>query len=373
MRLKNTHIAALILLFFSPFCQLKAMSFYNTAHNSFATLRDSSLLTQEIVDGFLTEQNSASETQIRCHSFSVTGNYKYYARIANLNNKPGKEYTVTNRMGKKEKHMNTQWGIVFNYADSLNYNALICQCHNSDLNNDITDQRSMTIRLVHVEMGTERIWGERSLMRDIDLYSGLNALGVEINDNELTVFAGKDKLNTLFRTPFKPSQSPVKVGYIMYPGAKVQIERTAVSQKEETKTIKDTGWNITNLNNYFSSSTDPVEGYWEYLDRETEDKWLRLGGRYVVALVKNDTGYDIIYVSGAQVWQDKWHTGLLKGTMAKTIFTDNYNATWIDATFEPFELDVYATIEQGSILAVKLPVYRSQIRFSKMPLPTFNE
>ena len=49
-----------------------------------------------------------------------------------------------------------------------------------------------------------------------------------------------------------------------------------------------------------------------------------------------------------------------------TIFTDNYQAMWIDATFKPFEQDVYAAFESGVILIINFPVYQSQIRFSKV-------
>jgi hypothetical protein len=97
-----------------------------------------------------------------------------------------------------------------------------------------------------------------------------------------------------------------------------------------------------------------------------EDTWLKLGGRYTIALVENSQGYDIIYVDGAQVKKSLWHTGMKKGEMRNTIFTDNFNASWIDATLEPINQDVYATFESGVILNIKFPVYKSQVRFSKV-------
>ena len=97
-----------------------------------------------------------------------------------------------------------------------------------------------------------------------------------------------------------------------------------------------------------------------------EDKWLRLGGRYTLALVRNDDGYDIIYIDGAQVKKSLWHEGMLKGRLTKTMFSGNYEASWIDATLEPIDRDVQATLENGIILTVNFPVYKSQVRFSKI-------
>ena len=102
------------------------------------------------------------------------------------------------------------------------------------------------------------------------------------------------------------------------------------------------------------------------LDRDMEDTWLKLGGRYTIALVETDNGYDVIYVDGAQVKKSQWITGMKKAEMNKTIFTDNFNGKWFDSTLEAIDQDVYVTFESGVILSFKFPVYKSQVRFSKV-------
>ena len=97
-----------------------------------------------------------------------------------------------------------------------------------------------------------------------------------------------------------------------------------------------------------------------------KDEWLRLGGRYTLAVVRADDGYDLIYINGAQVKKSQWQTGMLKGHITKTMFTGNYDATWIDATQEPIDKDVQATIENGVILTMSFPVFGSQVRFAKV-------
>ena len=49
-----------------------------------------------------------------------------------------------------------------------------------------------------------------------------------------------------------------------------------------------------------------------------EDTWLKMGGRYTIALVETSTGYDVIYIDGAQVKKSQWHLGMKKGEMTKT-------------------------------------------------------
>ena len=97
-----------------------------------------------------------------------------------------------------------------------------------------------------------------------------------------------------------------------------------------------------------------------------QDEWLRLGGRYTLAIVRADKGYDIIYMGGAQVKKTMWQAGMLKGHLTRTVFSGNYDATWIDATMEPIDEDVQASIENGIILTLSFPVYKSQVRFSKV-------
>jgi len=92
---------------------------------------------------------------------------------------------------------------------------------------------------------------------------------------------------------------------------------------------------------------------------------LRLGGRYTLALVRADNGYDLIYIDGAQVKKSLWQPGMVKGHMTKTLFTGNYDLNWIDATMEPIDSEAYSTVENGVILTLYFPMYSSQVRFAK--------
>jgi hypothetical protein len=149
-------------------------------------------------------------------------------------------------------------------------------------------------------------------------------------------------------------------------GSRVSIERAVLTIENENQVAATTRWTLDALDEYLATSIDPMEGYWKYLDRDMEDKWLRLGGRYTLAVVRADDGYDLIYIDGAQVKKSQWQPCMLKGHITRTQFTGNYDLCWIDATMEPISEDCYAAIENGVILTLNFPIYKSQVRFAKV-------
>ena len=182
----------------------------------------------------------------------------------------------------------------------------------------------------------------------------------------MKVSMGKQDLQPVLEADVKRPTGAVQVGYLVGPGASVSIERAVLTIDNERQVANSTLWTVEALDEYFAESADPAEGYWKYLDRDMQDDWLRLGGRYTLAVVRADDGYDLIYIDGAQVKKTMWQTGMLKGHMTKTIFSGNYDLTWIDATMEPIEKDAQANIENGVILTLSFPVYKSQVRFAKV-------
>ena len=119
------------------------------------------------------------------------------------------------------------------------------------------------------------------------------------------------------------------------------------------------------LDERFASSVDPLEGYWSYLDRETDDSRARLGGRYDLAIVKEGDEYVLLYVDGAEVNSSMWKPMMIKGSMKPTPFKSHYDLTWYDSMMEPMDDDTFSMVDGDMILTLKFPVYRSQLRFYK--------
>ena len=62
----------------------------------------------------------------------------------------------------------------------------------------------------------------------------------------------------------------VHAGYLVGPGARVAIERAVLTIDNEKQIATTTAWTRDALDQHFQDSTDPVEGYWTYLDRDME-------------------------------------------------------------------------------------------------------
>ena len=348
-------------------------SYYNSIRNNFGGLyphpgmrmqgRYKAIEDDRLVDENATMANAMGFDTMKIHSSS----YRYQLRLANTNNKQGKTRSIKNPItGEKTNITRTQWGLVFNRDKDGNFCAVVLSCENSAPYDDITDQRSMQVTLMQRTGREETILAQTSLTKGVSLEDDLNTICVDVDERGVKVSIGKQDLQPVLEADVKRPTGAVQVGYLVGPGASVSIERAVLTIDNERQVANSTLWTVDALDEYFAQSADPAAGYWKYLDRDMQDDWLRLGGRYTLAVVRADDGYDLIYIDGAQVKKTMWQTGMLKGHMTKTIFSGNYDLTWIDATMEPIEKDAQASIENGVILTLSFPVYKSQVRFAKV-------
>lgn len=363
----------LIVLLVGTALEGQGKSYYNSVRNNFGGLyphpgmrmqgRYKAIEDDRLVDENATLANAMGFDTMKIHSSS----YRYQMRLANTNNKQGKTRSIKNPItGEKTNITRTQWGLVFNRDEDGNFCAVVLSCDNSAPYDDITDQRSMQVTLMQRTGREETILAQTSLTKGVSLEDDLNTISVDVDERGVKVSIGKQALQPVLEADVKRPSRAVQVGYLVGPGASVSIERAVLTIDNERQVANSTLWTVEALDEYFAQSADPAEGYWKYLDRDMQDDWLRLGGRYTLAVIRADDGYDIIYIDGAQVKKTMWQTGMLKGHMTKTIFSGNYDLTWIDATMEPIEKDAQASIENGVILTLSFPVYKSQVRFAKV-------
>ena len=349
-----------------------AKSYYNTAQNNFGGLYPHPGMKMQgrykaIVDDRLVEENATLATALTLDTMKVVSTaYRYQVRLANLNNHQGKTKSIKNPItGENTTITSPQWGVVFNKDNGGHYLAVILSCDNSAPLDDITDQRWMRVSLVQRDGSTMTELSSATLTRGVSLEDGLNTVCVDVTSNSVRVSIGKDELVPVLEADVARPAGTVKVGYLVGAGSRVSVERAVLTVDDAQQAPATTLWTLEALEEHLTNSVDPVEGYWKYLDRDMEDKWLRLGGRYTLAVVRADDGYDIIYLDGAQVHKSQWQPCMLKGHITKTQFSGNYDLSWIDATMEPISDDCYATVENGVILTLNFPIYKSQVRFAK--------
>lgn len=350
-----------------------AKSYYNTAGNQFGGLFPNPSMRmagryKAIVDDRLVEENTMMADAVTTDVMDVAStSYRYQLRLANLNNKQGKTRSIKDPMtGRNTTIDSPRWGLVFNGDEEGNYCAVVLNCDNHAPFDDITYQRTMTVTLIQVQASGMRELASATVTKGVSLEDDLNTLCVDVNERLVRVSIGKEELQQVIEAPVVRPTGPVQVGYIVGPGSRVAIERAVLTIDNESQVATRTSWTLEALDDYLAGSTDPIEGYWRYLDRDMEEKWLRLGGRYTLAVVRADDGYDLIYIDGAQVKKSLWQPGMLKGHLARTAFSGNYDLTWIDATMEPINEDAHASIENGIILTLSFPVYKSQMRLARV-------
>jgi S1-C subfamily serine protease len=101
-------------------------------------------------------------------------------------------------------------------------------------------------------------------------------------------------------------------------------------------------WTESSLkNNWQTNGIDNVEGVYENTIKQSNSP------KYRVAIKKNDNGYDIIYLSGAE--DDilgKWKEGAIKGSLTKTAKENFYKAQWLMSNKTVNE-NLYVTFEEA--------------------------
>lgn len=114
-------------------------------------------------------------------------------------------------------------------------------------------------------------------------------------------------------------------------------------------------------------ATEPYSGLWSVLDHNLDSNLIRPGGDYLLAfLPTQEGGYDILYMDGAIVNANSWHTGMAKGHLRPTRMAGLYHASWLDA--EQSELDGQAIMQfTGTDLCLlTLPSLGSTLRLHRV-------
>ena len=140
------------------------------------------------------------------------------------------------------------------------------------------------------------------------------------------------------------------------------------------------------LDSHLAASTDDIEGYWQYLDRNINKKCCEIGGSYRLAIVKcnpsdlpayikNDSNravYQIVYLSGATLHPHLWNALDVKGWLVATSFVSEYDLYWLDSTRRPTAMmpggnttENSSSLTNNALLTLRFPLLKSEIRFSR--------
>lgn len=263
-------------------------------------------------------------------------------------------------------NIGSECGIVWNFLDSLNYEALSLVCSDSAPYDDVLNTRTMIARRQRCHNGKLTNIGNYEIASGVNLTGGYNSVAVEFHRNKLSVKIGEDLLLPLLS---EPSSNPIgKVGMFAGKNAKLEVASIYRDTDPDSKAPLLTAWTSDSIKSHLVASTDPIEGFYTYLDRKTDSRKIRLGGKYSIAVVRNDgmQRYDIVYLSGAKVNAPDWQPGTLKGRLVSTGFTNNYRLQWFDAENRVFDDDCQANFLLGTILELRFPAYDCILRFERI-------
>ena len=122
------------------------------------------------------------------------------------------------------------------------------------------------------------------------------------------------------------------------------------------------------LLDHLAASADPVEGRWQYLDRDTDPRLLNTGGDYSLATVTAaDGSIEIVYLGGSKANTGYWRPMMLKGRLTPTPFVGHYDLVWYDAYGARIDSETSADITaDGSIMRLNFPLHGGSLRFRKV-------
>lgn len=235
---------------------------------------------------------------------------------------------------------------------------------NSDYGS-ILDER---YALLTVARGGEELFSRRYTDTFATSQGCYNTLSVEIDNAAMTIGVSggsrqpKHLCDLSLAEPFHAFS--VRVG--VEGKAKISLLSAETSGEEAPRPMAD--WSMETLKSHLVGSTDPLEGFYRWLDRTNDPDYALPGGRYSVAVVRAGEGYDLIYLDGAQTNASRWRPFMLKGRLMPTIFAGHYDLEWVDPMFETITEDVFADFDGSAILTLSFPLYKTVFRFAKEPV-----
>ncbi len=255
-------------------------------------------------------------------------------------------------------------GVVWNYVDSLNYYMLAL----SDIEgrgNDIIDKSGAIVEIAKFTEGKRSVLYKEEKSSGINVDEGYNSVCLLYDGESLSVQIGERHLKTIFVVHQPHFEYPFKVGTYTEPESVTQVKRIHFQSKTMLEKANLTTYTYQYIDSVVANTKDYKEGYWLYLDRIMGGEKSRLGGKYRLAIVRNGAGYDVLYMSGAEVYPHIWKPLMLKGRLEDTQFVDNYNAVWYDAKKKEIKDEGYATFADN-ILTIHLPLQGMEVRFQKL-------
>lgn len=286
-----------------------------------------------------------------------------------------------NRDGKSK----ACWGIEWTDKNGFVIMRATVGWHNTDFGNAF-DRRYLTLSVSKVSSsGSEKLFST-DLDKNVELYGGKNCLWLEANNGNISFHVGSEVMNYAGSVK-TPSEATSMMLFATRP---LKVEYMACRIEKDVAATLDTDMNACELESYFETVNNDVEGKWAFLDRDTDSRYSELGGRYELAVVsigflkkhqtpenyadmmkiypslENEGSFAVVLMSGASVNSRRWKPFMIKGFLIPTIFDRHYTLLWYDSYMNLMANEMSADISaDDAILTLTFPLNHAIMRFSR--------
>lgn len=282
-------------------------------------------------------------------------------RAANLHNGSGKRYFFTDSNRQKHSVVNPAWGLILKNGDE----SAVFRFHTVDSHTDDIFPASFNVDYI-----TPFDSASVRLTDNIDLYTGGNSFKITQLGNSLSIAAGNRHYSPVIDNLFV-GFSPDCIEYFVEPGAALELDYISYVPFNDFKDSASSDFShfaIADVRqSYFQRSSDPIEGEWEIFDRMFDDDRLRLGGNYRFALVNNGSGYEVVYLSGAEKNPERWQPGMTKAVLKNSSFRHIYDVVWYNAWGKTIDSQIKAQFTAPDMIDIQFPDHgNSSLRLRKI-------
>lgn len=300
------------------------------------------------------------DTVTRFLPFPQAEEFSFSFRCANLNNRDGARYAYTGPDGKTCRVSNPAWGISLKGAGDET---------RIRFRTEGTGEELYMPGLKAEVRGSGGIHA-RNIGEGIDLYTGENSYRITCRAGTIGVSCGNREYRPVL-DGIAAGTRPDSIGFFVEPGGKISVDNIVLSIGRQGSCPAD--GRLTAYSDpaereaRFSRSSDPVEGEWETFDRTLDEDFLKSGGDYRLALVRDDGGYGMVYLSGARKEAQAWRPGMIKGRLAATSHEGVFDMEWLDPSGHPLTGCVKAQFLAPDLIVIHFPDHNgSEMRLRKI-------
>lgn len=191
------------------------------------------------------------------------------------------------------------------------------------------------------------------LTSGVSLGSFENTLSLEIaQGKEMAVYVGRDLVKYAFTVPLDVTIREIELFVVK---GKLDVAGMGLVESEYPHPVVDVAC--------IEPAGESIAGVWKYIDRDSESRLARLGGKYTLNIIEEAAGdFVIVYQGGAQINPGFWKPGMVKGYLKPLPIDGAYSLRWYDSAGELLVDECSATLD-GDMLTFSFPLLQSSMRF----------